>query len=288
MEVEIKDLLEAGAHFGHKSEKWNPKMAPFIYTKRSGIHIIDLTKTKEKLEGALEYVKKMSEESKVILFVGTKKQAQDIIKTEAQRAGVPYVDKRWLGGTLTNFQTVIKQVKKLITLREDKEKGEWEKFSKKERSIKQKELEKLEESIGGLESLRELPDALYIVDIVKEHLALKEARRLEIPVIAIVDSNADPNLVDYPIPSNDDALKVIKLITEKIADAISGVKVPTESVGREKEFTTTEEEEKEKGKEIEEVVEDIEEKLEEEIEEEEIEAKKSASAKTATDKKKNK
>jgi len=200
MSVEIKELLEAGAHFGHKSEKWNPKMKPFIFTKRGGIHIIDLTKTKEKLEQALDFVKKISEQGKVLIFVGTKKQAQEIIKTEAIRAGMPYVNERWLGGTFTNFQTIIKQLKKLITLREDKEKGEWDKFSKKEKSLKQKQLEKLEKSIGGLEKLRELPSALYVVDSTREHLAIKEAKKMNIPAIAIVDSNGDPNDVDYPIP----------------------------------------------------------------------------------------
>ena len=244
MSVEIKELLEAGAHFGHKSEKWNPKMKPFIFTKRGGIHIIDLTKTKEKLEQALDFVKKISEQGKVLIFVGTKKQAQEIIKTEAIRAGMPYVNERWLGGTFTNFQTIIKQLKKLITLREDKEKGEWDKFSKKEKSLKQKQLEKLEKSIGGLEKLRELPSALYVVDSTREHLAIKEAKKMNIPAIAIVDSNGDPNDVDYPIPANDDAIKVVKFITTKMADAILEVKPVKEE---EKDFR---EEKTEEGEEV--------------------------------------
>ncbi|PIU76561.1 30S ribosomal protein S2 [bacterium CG06_land_8_20_14_3_00_33_50] len=269
MSVEIKELLEAGAHFGHKSEKWNPKMKPFIFTKRGGIHIIDLTKTKEKLEQALDFVKKISEQGKVLIFVGTKKQAQEIIKTEAIRAGMPYVNERWLGGTFTNFQTIIKQLKKLITLREDKEKGEWDKFSKKEKSLKQKQLEKLEKSIGGLEKLRELPSALYVVDSTREHLAIKEAKKMNIPAIAIVDSNGDPNDVDYPIPANDDAIKVVKFITTKMADAILEVKPVKEE---EKDFR---EEKTEEGEEvIKEDIKEIEEKLKEKIEEEEVEAKK--------------
>jgi len=260
MSVEIKELLEAGAHFGHKSEKWNPKMKPFIFTKRGGIHIIDLTKTKEKLEQALDFVKKISEQGKVLIFVGTKKQAQEIIKTEAIRAGMPYVNERWLGGTFTNFQTIIKQLKKLITLREDKEKGEWDKFSKKEKSLKQKQLEKLEKSIGGLEKLRELPSALYVVDSTREHLTIKEAKKMNIPAIAIVDSNGDPNDVDYPIPANDDAIKVVKFITTKMADAILEVKPVKEE---EKDFR---EEKTEEGEEvIKEDIKEIEDKLKEKI-----------------------
>ena len=314
MAVEIKGLLEAGAHFGHKSEKWNPKMKPFIFTKKSGIHVIDLIKTKEKLEEALDFIQKASSEGKIILFVGTKKQAQEIIKTEAEKAKMPYVVNRWLGGTLTNFQTVIKQVKKLNSLRSEKEEGEWNKFSKKEQAMKQKELERLEDTIGGLEDLKDLPDTLYIVDIVKENLALKEAKKLDIPVVGVVDSNSNPELVDYPIPANDDALKVIKLITEKVAEAISGVKpkkeetaekkaptlpdqsvgevrVPTASVGKgEMPVQETKKEDQKKEQPSEEIVpkdevEEIEEKLKEEIEEEEIEVKKAASAKTAGEKK---
>lgn len=277
MEVEIKDLLEAGAHFGHKVEKWNPKMKSFIYTKKSGIHIIDLTKTKEKLDEALNYIKKETGEGKTVLFIGTKKQAQDIVKEEAERAGMPYVNERWLGGTLTNFQTVIKQVKKLLALRDEKEKEEWNNFSKKERTLKQKELERLEKSIGGLEKLRELPNILFIIDIAKEHLAVKEARRLNIPIVAIADSNTDPNLADYPIPANDDALKVIKLITSAVSDSITGVK-PAEK--EDKDFK--EEETEEEKLKIKEDVEEIEEKLEEKMDEEEIENKKIASAKTST------
>lgn len=299
MKVEIKDLLEAGAHFGHKIEKWNPKMKPFIYTKKSGIHIIDLTKTKEKLDEALEHIKKETSEGKSVLFVGTKKQAQEIVKEEAEKAGMPYVNERWLGGTLTNFQTVIRQVKKLLTLRDEKETGEWEKFSKKERTMKQKELERLEKSIGGLEKLRELPNILFIVDIAKEHLAVKEARRLNIPIVAIVDSNTDPTLVDYPIPANDDALKVIKLITSAVADTIAGVKpkeapttaeggvgVPTASVGKkddkEKDKVSETEKVEEKELKVKEAVEEIEEKLKEEIDEEEREAKKAKSSEIKT------
>ena len=305
MKVEIKDLLEAGAHFGHKSEKWNPKMKPFIFAKKSGIHIIDLTKTKEKLEEALDYVKKSVQEGKNILFVGTKKQAQQSIKEEAEKANMPYVSERWLGGTLTNFQTVIKQVKKLINLREEKEKGEWEKFIKKERIVKQKELERLEKSIGGLESLRELPDILFIIDITKEYLAVKEARRLEIPIVGIVDSNADPTLVDYPIPSNDDALKVIKLITSMIAQTIlevNSVRSKSPEVAAPlsegtsngvkpsgvKDKDIDEKDEKEKPTPtrvgVKEDIEEIEEKLEEKIDEEEIEAKKTPSLKTLPEK----
>lgn len=270
MKVEIKELLEAGAHFGHKSEKWNPKMRPFIFTKRGGIHIIDLTKTQEKMNEALGFVEKFITQGKKILFVGTKRQAQEIVRREAEKAGMPFVDERWLGGTLTNFQTIIKRLKKLVSLRDQKEKGEWENFSKKERAIKQKELEKLERTIGGLERLRELPDALYVIDIIKEHLAVKEAKRLGVPVIAIVDSNADPTIIDYPIPSNDDALKVINLITTKMADAI--LEARPEKV-TEKDFEKGKENEEVEG-EVGEDIEEISDKMKDKLKEEEKEAKK--------------
>ncbi len=277
--VEIQELLEAGAHFGHKIEKWNPKMKPFIFTKKSGIHIIDLTKTKEELEKALEFISKAIGEGKNILFVGTKKQAQENVKSEAERAGMPYVSERWLGGTLTNFQTVIKQVKKLKSLRGEKEKGDWEKFSKKEKAVKQKELEKLEKSIGGLENLKDLPDIMYIIDTAKEHLAVKEAKKMGIPIVGVVDSNADPTIIDYPIPSNDDAVKVIKLINLKVADQILKAKPvePKEEEVKEEEGAKKEE----KLLKVKEEIEEIEEKLEEEKDEEEIESKKRIKKETA-------
>lgn len=224
MKVEVKDLLQAGAHFGHKSERWNPKMSPFIYAKKSGIHVIDLEKTKEELEKALDYVSSLAKEGKTVLFVGTKRQAQEITKEEAEKAGMPYVNIRWLGGTLTNFKTVVSQVKKMVALREEKAKGEWEKYSKKEQALRKKELERLTEAIGGLENLKELPDALFIIDILKENIAIKEAKKMKIPTIAIVDTNTNPDIIDYVIPANDDAVKSIRFIAGKIADAISDEK----------------------------------------------------------------
>ena len=288
MQVEIKELLEAGAHFGYKTEKWNTKMKFFNYTKMSGIHIIDLVNTKEKLKEALEFIKKTVDDGKIILFVGTKKQAQQILKIEAEKAEMPFVNERWLGGTLTNFQTIIKQVKKLNSLREEKEKNEWDKFSKKEKSVKQKELENLERSIGGLEKLRAVPDALYIVDTNKEHLAVREARKLGIPIVGIVDSNGDPTNIDYPIPANDDALKVVRLVTEKVAQVI----MESKSVEQKKVN-------KETGKSEDEVIEDsnkgsklfedgnrekIEEKLEEKKDDEKKKAKKTVATKVVSDK----
>ncbi|NTU69285.1 30S ribosomal protein S2 [bacterium] len=220
MKIEEKELLEAGIHFGHKAEKWHPKMKPFLFTKRSGIHIIDLEKTKEKLEVALDFIAKEAAEGKKVLFVGTKRQAQDIIKEEATRAGMPYVANRWLGGTLTNFRTVISQVKKLKSLEEGKKSGTWEKFSKKEQSMMKKELDRLTDTIGGISELTELPQVLFVVDITKEHIAIKEAKRMNIPVVAVVDSNANPHTVDYAIPGNDDAVKAIKYMVSKAADAV--------------------------------------------------------------------
>jgi small subunit ribosomal protein S2 len=220
MKIEEKELLEAGIHFGHKAAKWHPKMKPFLYTKRSGIHIIDLERTKEKLEEALNFISKEAAEGKKVLFVGTKRQAQDIIKEEAIRVNMPYVATRWLGGTLTNFRTVISQVKKLKSLKEGKESGNWAKFSKKEQSMMKKELERLTDTIGGIAELTELPHVLFVIDVIKEHIAIKEAKRMGIPVVAVVDSNANPNTVDYAIPGNDDAVKAIKYMVSKVADAV--------------------------------------------------------------------
>jgi small subunit ribosomal protein S2 len=222
MKIEVKDLLASGAHFGHKSEKWNPKMSSFIFGKKAGIHIIDLEKTQKKLEEALDFIAKEAKEGKTVLFVGTKRQAQDIIREEAKRCNMPYVEKRWLGGTLTNFTTIIGQVKKMVSLREDKEKGALEKFSKKEQAVMKKELVRLEEAIGGLESLKELPDVLFIVDIIKEDIAVKEAKKAGLKIVAVTDTNTNPEDVDYPIPANDDAVKSIKFITSKVSDAILG------------------------------------------------------------------
>lgn len=234
MKIEEKELLEAGIHFGHKAEKWHPKMKPFLYTKRSGIHIIDLEKTKQKLEEALDFISKEASEGKKVLFVGTKRQAQDIVKEEATRIGMPYVAKRWLGGTLTNFRTVISQVKKLKELKEGKESGNWAKFSKKEQAMMKKELERLTDTIGGISELTELPQVLFVIDITKEHIAIKEAKRMGIPVVAVVDSNANPHIVDYAIPGNDDAVKAIKYMVSKVADAVAQKATPVKKEDLEK------------------------------------------------------
>jgi len=221
MKIEQKDLLQAGVHFGHKSEKWNPKMSPFIFAKRSGIHIIDLEKTVEKLEVALDFIKKESAKGKKVLFVGTKRQAQDIVKKAAESCGMPYVNFRWLGGTLTNFPTVINQVRKMVDLRRQKESGELEKFSKKEQAVMKKELERLEKNIGGLEGLKSVPEVIFIIDVPKEHIAIKEAKKVGSKTVAVVDTNANPELIDFVIPGNDDAIKSIEYLSSLVKEAIS-------------------------------------------------------------------
>jgi len=218
--VTMKELLEAGAHFGHRKSAWNPKMQPFIYQRRNHMHIIDLTKTVKLLEEAYNFVKELVSKGKTILFVGTKPQAKKCIQEEADRCGCPYINNRWLGGFLTNFSTIKQRIERMSQLEREEKEGLWEKLSKKEETRLRKELEKLRRNLGGVRNMDSLPDALYITDVRIENTAVKEAIKLGIPVVALVDSNVDPEVVDYPIPANDDAIKSIKLITSKIADAV--------------------------------------------------------------------
>ena len=216
----MKQLLEAGVHFGHQTRRWNPKMKPFIFGERNGIHIIDLQQTLKYFEIAYEFVVNTVAEGGKILFVGTKKQAQDTIREEAQRCGMYYVDHRWLGGTLTNFKTIRQSVEKLKRIEQWMEDGTIERFPKKERLKLERRREKLERNLGGIKDMEGLPQALYVVDPKKEEIAVLEARKLGIPVVAITDTNCDPDLIDYLIPGNDDAIRAIKLLTSKIADAV--------------------------------------------------------------------
>jgi len=218
--VTMKELLEAGVHFGHQKERWNPKMKKFIFTERNGIHIIDLQQTIKYFEEAYDYIADLVANGGTVLFVCTKKQGQDIVEEEAKRCGMFYVNKRWLGGTLTNFQTIRKSVYKLKMLKKMEEEGVLEQLPKKEAVRLRRKKEKLEKYIGGIENMNRLPDALFIVDIVREENAVREARKAGVPIVALVDTNADPDLVDYPIPANDDAIRAIRLLTSRIADAV--------------------------------------------------------------------
>ena len=218
--VQVEDLLLAGSHFGHLTRRWDPKMRKYIFMERNGIHIIDLKKTLSLLEEAANALSKISAEGKKILFVGTKKQAKQIIKDEAERSNAFYVSERWLGGMLKNFNTVRKSIKKLTNIQRMETDGTFDKLVKKERLILTREKEKLEKVLNGIVNMTRLPGAIFVVDIRKEHIAISEARKLSIPVYAIVDTNCDPDLVDYPIPANDDAVKSIEIITRAIADAV--------------------------------------------------------------------
>ena len=218
--VSMKQLLEAGVHFGHQTRRWNPKMAPYIFTERNGIYIIDLQKTVKKIEEAYSFVNELSAEGKSVLFVGTKKQAADSIREEAERAGAYYVNARWLGGMLTNFKTIRRRIARLQQLRKMEEDGTFDRLTKKEASKLTLEIEKLEKFLGGIEDMTELPGALFIVDSRKEKIAVAEARKLGIPIVAIVDTNCDPDEIDYVIPGNDDAIRAVKLIAGAMADAV--------------------------------------------------------------------
>lgn len=218
--ITMKELLEAGAHFGHQVKRWNPKMKKYIFAERNGIHIIDLQKTVKGIEDAYEFIKSIAAEGGGILFVGTKKQAQEAIAEEAKRAGVFYVNHRWLGGMLTNFSTVRKSVEKWQRIEQMKEDGTLYLHTKKEIAKLEKERQRLEVNLVGIKDMVELPKVVYIVDIKKEKIAVSEAKKLGIPIVAIVDTNCDPDLVDYVIPGNDDAIRAIKLITSKMADAV--------------------------------------------------------------------
>lgn len=218
--VTYEQLLEAGVHFGHLTMKWHPAMAPYIFMQKNGIHIIDLMKTEKMLEDACKYVKEIAKKNKKILFVGTKKQAQEIIKSAAERTNMPYVTERWLGGMLTNFITIRKSVKKMKDLQGMETDGTYENLSKKEKLMISREIEKLERVLGGISEMNHLPAALFIIDVKKEHIAVAEAQRLNIPTIGLVDTNSNPNVVNFPIPGNDDATKSIGIITEAIVNAI--------------------------------------------------------------------
>jgi small subunit ribosomal protein S2 len=219
--VEYKDLLESGVHFGHLTRKWNPKMAPYIFMEKNGIHIIDLNKTLASLDVALEAVKKIIRSGRKVMFVATKKQAKEVVAEEAKRLKMPYVTERWLGGMLTNFATIRKSVKKLTSIdKMTRDEAVFKSLAKKERLMKEREREKLDKVLGGIADQSRLPAALFIVDIKREHIAIKEAQRLNIPVFAMVDTNSDPTQVDFPIPANDDAYKSIALITHAIGRAI--------------------------------------------------------------------
>ena len=218
--VSMKALLEAGVHFGHQTRRWNPKMAEYIYCERNGIYIIDLQKTVKKLEEAYSFVRTLAENGQTILFVGTKKQAADAVKEEASRVGMYYVNARWLGGMLTNFKTMRTRIDRLAQLRKMEEDGTFAMLPKKEVIKHQAEIEKLEKYLGGVKEMKKLPGALFIVDTRKERNAIAEAHRLGIPVVAIADTNCDPDEIDYPIPGNDDAIRAIKLISSIMANAM--------------------------------------------------------------------
>jgi len=218
--VTLKELLEAGVHFGHRTKRWNPKMRKYIFTERNGVHIIDLQQTVSQLQKAYNYMRDLAQNDGTVLFVGTKRQAAPIIVQEANRCEMPYVDKRWLGGTLTNFKTIRSRVDYLIELEQRRDRGEFNKLPKKEALKLNEEIERLQRRVGGLRRLQRLPDALFIVDTRREDLAVKEANKLDIPIVALVDTNCDPDPIDLPIPSNDDAIRAIKLMVGKMADAI--------------------------------------------------------------------
>ncbi len=218
--VTIKELLEAGVHFGHQTKRWNPKMKKFLFGERNGIYIIDLQKTLKKFQEAQAFLQEVANRGEAVLFVGTKKQAVDTVQEEATRAGSPYVNRRWLGGTLTNFQTITKSISRLKQLEDMKATGKFEAFSKKEVLKLEREMEKLNHALLGIKQMEQLPGAVFIIDPKTERIAVREARRLAIPVVAVVDTNCDPDEVDFPIPGNDDAIRAIRLITARLADAV--------------------------------------------------------------------
>ena len=218
--ISMKQLLEAGVHFGHQTRRWNPKMARYIFTERNGIYIVDLQKTVKKIDEAYAFLRSVAEEGKSVLFVGTKKQAQEAIREESERAGQFYVHERWLGGMMTNFQTIQKRVARLKELEAMEEDGTFEVLTKKEVQVLRHEMNKLETYLGGIKEMNKLPGALFVVDPRKERIAVAEARKLNIPIVAIVDTNCDPDEIDYVIPGNDDAIRAVRLLTAKMADAV--------------------------------------------------------------------
>ncbi|MCK4523136.1 30S ribosomal protein S2, partial [Candidatus Aerophobetes bacterium] len=248
--VTMKELLEAGAHFGHRRSAWNPKMKLYIYQERNQIHILDLSITVKKIEEACKFVRDLAAQGGAVLFVGTKQQAKKCVEEEAKKCGAFYINNRWLGGFLTNFSTVKKRIDRLGELEKQEVEGEWEVLSKKEEMGFRREMEKLRRNLTGVKNITTLPQALFVTDLKIEEIAVREARRLVIPIVAIVDSNGDPSLVDYLIPANDDAIKSIRLITSKIADAI----LEGKTLWEKKQEVLEKEAEEEKIKEVEEEI----------------------------------
>ncbi len=233
-DISLKDLLEAGCHFGHKKERWHPKAAEFIYTEREGLHIIDLAKTRDGLKKAAEYLRDLAKSGRSILFVATKRQAKGVVSDAAKRADIPYLTNRWIGGFITNWEQVVKNINKLNTMRKEKEDGSWNKFPKHEIVQLEKDLRKKEAVYAGVAQLSRLTDTIFIIDIKKEVAALREAGKYGLPIVAIVDTNTDPNLVDYPIPANDDAVGSIKYIVDYLSDAyMEGKKMGEKKEGKE-------------------------------------------------------
>ena len=218
--VSMKQLLECGVHFGHQTRRWNPKMKPYIFTERNGVYIIDLQKTVRGLDKAYDFIRTTASEGGTVLFVGTKRQAQDTIRDEATRCGQHFINQRWLGGLMTNFPTIRKRVQRMLELRKYDEDNTWEKFSKKELAALRKEQLKLEKYLGGIAKMTAVPDAIFLIDPRREENAIAEARKLGVPVVSIVDTNCDPEVIDYPIPGNDDTIRAIKLITGLMANAV--------------------------------------------------------------------
>lgn len=270
-EITLQELLEAGCHFGHMKRRWNPTMAKYIYGERDGVHIFDLAKTKEGLEKACEYAKKLAEEGGIILFVGTKRQAAEMVKAEAIRVGMPYASVRWMGGLLTNFSHLSKRIQKLADLKVKREAGEFNKYTKKERLLIDREISGLEKFFGGVSSLTGLPQAIFVVDTHREEVAVREAVRMKVPVVGIVDTNARPEMVDYVIPANDDAVKSIELIVRAVADAVeegkeSKSKSETKAGKKKKEKPSSAKASEGHGKGgVEEVVEEIDKKVEKDL-----------------------
>ncbi len=244
--ISMKKLLEAGVHFGHQTRRWNPKMAEYIFTERNGIYIIDLQKTSDKVDEAYNFVKEVASSGDEILFVGTKKQAQESTKSEAARCGMHFVSQRWLGGMLTNYQTIRKRIDRLNALKTMEEDGTFALLTKKEVIKLRNEAERLEKFLGGIQNMDKLPGALFVVDPRKEKIAVEEARKLGIPVVAIVDTNCDPDEVDFVIPGNDDAIRAVKLLTATIADAVLEGRQGVQLTDEEPEYDETSEEELEK------------------------------------------
>jgi small subunit ribosomal protein S2 len=239
--ISMKALLEAGVHFGHQTRRWNPKMRPFIFAERNGIHIIDLQQTVSRLNDAYRFVEQLAASGGTLLFVGTKKQAQEAVAEEAKRCGMYYVNQRWLGGMLTNFQTIQSRIRYLRDLEARRERGDFDRLPKKEAQRLLDDITRLERTLGGIKDMRRLPNALFIIDTHKERTAVLEARRLEIPIIALADTNSDPDEIDYPIPANDDAIRAVRLLCSRIADAVIEGRQELEAQRKDTEAATSEE-----------------------------------------------